>query len=938
MKCKSFHIVAIVCLCVVLGNLCRATTDVLFLVDSTGSVQSPLGNFKTALSGILEAIDANSLCPETVMYGVADYKNYTDGGNYTAYGVNLDQPFTFNLQAALSAVDGLAADGGGDGPESQLKAMVSISNNWLTPTGDLGFNGRAGARKILIWTGDMPGHTAEDSPVGYYPTLNETIGALAGQGIIVFALNPSDCDGGLNDLYNGHRQASEITDETGGILFCNVGSGRAEIEEAIIGAISCYAFFKDDDLNDANDLDCRSPGQELTYTICYTNETDDTLENTYIIDWLPAGVTYPIEYTLDPNTMEMVPSDPYYDPNTHSYIWLLDSVDPNDSGCVEITVVVNENAQPGMYLHNVAELVVGENVVETVTKDTLVCCWDTSGILYVDKNATGGNTGVSWANAYTDLNDALFRARTTQCAFDYTIYVAAGTYAPEDLTNGFVLPEGCSMYGGYRGGPVNPGDRNPKKHKTILTGLVDEDEFPDADTVVTMGDETLLDGFTITEGLENAVYGSGVDFSIEYCTIQNNYRYGINAKNGNVAVQWCMISLNDRDGVRHEGEGYTLSVDNTWILRNGEYGVFSKDSTPTVKNSIISESDLTAQGRQGIRMENPTLPPKLYNNTIANNKAAGIFFIDDGDVNSDPNNLDYPDIQNCIVYYNNGGGRQLSGNLDADQVAAFCCIQDCNEVNFNINDEPMFAYAIDPNGTPDPNNYHLAYNSVCIDQANPTLSYTNQVDIDGEGLDRKYGDYVDIGADEVYDCGDDYLSDIDVHNDLDFDADGVVNLEEFRTFSRAWLSIAPADPNIVDPNDFKNWNPACNLDDNGASEDVIDLADLDVFLENWLWIACWKLEEINQAMMMGMGGGIEMMVLSGAKGMTMESAFPEPMEFGIDYAAMSTAEIVSLVMGINAILDEVDNLLAGNPGNVENLLDIKDFLEEVLADIKAVRE
>jgi hypothetical protein len=120
------------------------------------------------------------------------------------------------------------------------------------------------------------------------------------------------------------------------------------------------------------------------------------------------------------------------------------------------------------------------------------------------------------------------------------------------------------------------------------------------------------------------------------------------------------------------------------------------------------------------------------------------------------------------------------------------------------------------------------------------------VDIDGEGLDRKYGSYVDIGADEVYDCEDDYLSEIDVHNDLDWDADGIVNLKEFNLFSHAWLTYdpnCPHLPNPVDPNQLLHWDLICDLD----SDLDVDLADLCVFLDDWLWVACWKLDALNAA-------------------------------------------------------------------------------------------
>ncbi len=222
-----------------------AATDVLFLIDSTGSMGS-LENFKTILQEILTAVNADSPCSGTVMYGVADYRNYDDGGNYQAYGVNLVEPFTFSVMDAMSAIDALSAGGGGDTPESQLKAMVAITENWVTTAGDLGFNGRAEAQKIIIWSGDAHGHDADDPPAGYYPTLDATIGALTAQGIMVFALNSSGQYSGLDEIYHGRYQASEITAATGGMLFNNVGSGGSGIEEPIVGAITCVPFDKDD--------------------------------------------------------------------------------------------------------------------------------------------------------------------------------------------------------------------------------------------------------------------------------------------------------------------------------------------------------------------------------------------------------------------------------------------------------------------------------------------------------------------------------------------------------------------------------------------------------------------------------------------------------------------------------------------------------------------
>jgi uncharacterized repeat protein (TIGR01451 family) len=878
-----------------------AVTDVLFLVDSTGSMNG-LSNFKTAFNGIIDAIETDS-CPETIMYGLADYKNYADGGKYAAYGVNLDQPFTPSSQDVKSAINGLMAGGGGDPEESQLKAMASIVNNWLTSSGDLGFSGRPGAQRILIWAGDIHGHIAGDEPeadgpppAGYYPTLDAVINALTTEGIIVFALNPSDNNSGLNTPYAGknnhtppaRQQASEITTATGGLLFNNAGSGSSAIEDAIVDAIICFEFIKDDDLDDEDPDDCRENGQEIEYTISWTNTSGQALTDAWILDKLPTGVSYPISYTLDPNTWEMIPSDLSYNPATHEYVWYIGAIPNGASGSVSLTVIVNSNAVPGMNLINTAELYDGESLVTTATQKTLICCPpNPPSTIYVDKFATGARSGLDWRNAYNSLDDALTQARESVCVTDFTILVAQGTYAPQNATNGFVLPSGCSVIGGY---PTGGGQySSPKKYETILTGLIDEDEFPDATKVVTMGDGSLLDGVTVTKAdfQGYGVYGNGVSFTLSHCIVKENLGYGIYSTNCDAEIRWTTVSSNGWDGLYHEGEGNDLEVDTSWLLRNGTYGIRCVSSTPTIRNSIVSESSMTEQGRQAIHIKNPKYQPKLYNLTVANNRAAGLHFEDDGDADGDPNNPDYPDLQNSILFFN-GGDSQISG-FNPDLYANFCCIQDCNTLGTtNFPDSPGFAYQVlDPNGVPsglpDPNNYHLAPNSVCIDRvpANPAMGYEFQTDYDGEL--RLFGDYVDVGADEVYNCYDEYVSEADVHNDLDWDADGIVNLVEFNAFSRAWLSRSPdeyTDPNLIDPNAIANWNPKCNLADTGTSQYVIDLADLMNFVEDtpWLWIACWKLPEINAMTTMMAGGGEGQMQSLEAGFMETEAlqAIPEP--------------------------------------------------------------
>jgi uncharacterized repeat protein (TIGR01451 family) len=1094
MRSHHFRILVFVCLYAALGATGPyglATTDVLFLVDTTGSM-SGIGNIKTAFSGILDAL-ANSSCPQIIRYGVADYRNYTDGGNYQAYGVNLVLPFTSSIEDTWSAINGLSVGYGGDTPESQLKAMVSISGNWLTPSGALGFNGRADAQKILIWAGDAPGHITGDEPgssgpppAGYYPSLDEVIDALTAQGIQVFALNSTDCNHGLNEPYDGvegyktppkRQQASEITTATGGALFCSVGSGSSEIADAIVNAVRCYSFEKEDDVDNEN---CRSPGQTITYTVLLTNESSQALDDAYIIDRLPAGADF-------------VSADPEgdWDPNTHSVLWILGTVEPSYTDSVTLTVRVNDKAEPGMLLYNIAELYAGDTLLVTDEKDTLICCWDTGRIIYVDEKATGNHTGVSWADAYVHPEDAIARVRNTVCEGPYSIYVAQGEYLPDSLSKGFVLPDQVKMYGGFPTGGCAFRMRNPRKFTTILSGRFDE--YTRADTVVRMGHNSRLEGFTVTGGRIHGIYGNWADFEIENCILTDNRNYGLFAQYGNVTVRWCEIQNNKRYGLRHEGSEFTLTTENCLIRNNSEYGIFCLNSTPLIRNSIVSENDLSGFGRAGIYMFNPTHRPILHNNTFAYNKAEGIFFTDNRTL-TDPNGRDWPDVQNCILWYNNQGGPQVAG-FEQDLYTRYCYIQDCNDVpgQYNINAEPEFIYS-------DPNNVRIAWQSPCRDAGNPELLYVHQVDMDKQP--RLYGKAPDIGAYEAR-CE-------DTSHPLDRNADGVINFKEFSFFSLGWLSRDPNDPAIItdpnyighpdyaDPNTLAQWGRTwnaqcnlddtnlkinlddlivfceqvyhnwlweacwrdlydcydsvhvldwdrdglvnmvefsllasvwqtsdpgdpvwefCNLDDSGDSASTIDLADLSIFLDDWLWVACWRtdipeplvpqpaglepnepeltnlelalqlqesicfLEDIwendpnmpqqfdpndwQQFMdtlytqlddlvdslteielmvysLLGGGGcgGQQMRTSGGGDDLSMETelSFAESVEEENPYGDMSTRQLIPLVKGLFSMLEEVDKALAERGENEENWLEIKAFLEEVLANIEASRQ
>lgn len=129
--------------------------------------------------------------------------------------------------------------------------------------------------------------------------------------------------------------------------------------------------------------------------------------------------------------------------------------------------------------------------------------------IYVNLNANGANNGTSWADAFYNLHDALAAAR-----YGDEIWVAEGIYFPHPGTPvnrdaSFEIPNGVKLYGGFSGTEQSREERDWVSHPAILSGAngLNPDTLNDAYTVVYLEHcdaSTLIDGFTIREGLANS--------------------------------------------------------------------------------------------------------------------------------------------------------------------------------------------------------------------------------------------------------------------------------------------------------------------------------------------------------------------------------------------------------------------------------------------------
>lgn len=144
--------------------------------------------------------------------------------------------------------------------------------------------------------------------------------------------------------------------------------------------------------------------------------------------------------------------------------------------------------------------------------DALPRTREAAGVVFVDAQATGNNTGTSWADAFVDFQDALAEAADPAGGIS-EVWVAAGTYHPDRSTGdrfaSFRLVSGVGVYGGFVGGETQREDRDPSTHQTILSGdLWQNDQtgghpYENSGHVVVAEDvdhTAVLDGFTITAG------------------------------------------------------------------------------------------------------------------------------------------------------------------------------------------------------------------------------------------------------------------------------------------------------------------------------------------------------------------------------------------------------------------------------------------------------
>ncbi|MBE0528970.1 MAG: hypothetical protein IH629_07195, partial [Thermoleophilia bacterium] len=243
--------------------------------------------------------------------------------------------------------------------------------------------------------------------------------------------------------------------------------------------------------------------------------------------------------------------------------------------------------------------------------------YEANPIIHVDKGAPGANTGTSWEDAFTSLQDALAYPRIGD-----EIWVAKGTYLPTsttDRTISFQMKNGVAIYGGFAATETAREQRDWISNLTTLSGDIGTpDEGSDNSVHVVYGTEisstAILDGFTITAG--NANSASLADRGAGMFNILNSNPTLSNLTFTNNSATYGGGMFSDNSSPTLTNVNFSENY-----ARDSGGGMYNNHASPTLTGVTFTANSAIVNGG-GVFNNNNSLA-QLTNVTISNNSAEG---------------------------------------------------------------------------------------------------------------------------------------------------------------------------------------------------------------------------------------------------------------------------------------------------------------------------
>jgi hypothetical protein len=163
------------------GGPTTASADVLFIMDTTGSMSGEISTVQAAFSGTVAALSALG----NISTGAAQFKDKTNDG-YDPFDYQLTQDITSNSSLTQNALNSFTANGGGDTPEQGLYALdqAATTTSW-----------EAGAKRIAVIVGDAPAHDDAHPKGAGGVTVPGVASDLIANNVTMIALDAGDLNG-----------------------------------------------------------------------------------------------------------------------------------------------------------------------------------------------------------------------------------------------------------------------------------------------------------------------------------------------------------------------------------------------------------------------------------------------------------------------------------------------------------------------------------------------------------------------------------------------------------------------------------------------------------------------------------------------------------------------------------------------------------------------